>query len=91
MKKQSKIAPGMVNVTTTLPREIDAELKRLAKESGVTRNVYVRTILEDVAKKQVVLVPQGFKLQSLEGNKDVNQDRTHEPFNPNESSEETAQ
>lgn len=77
-KQQSKIAPGMVNMTTTIPRELDLELKRLAKESKMTRNAYIRTILEDVAKQKVVLISQGFR--ALAGGKVANPKRKYEPF-----------
>lgn len=72
-------------MTTTIPRELDLELKRLAKESKMTRNAYIRTILEDVAKQKVVLISQGFT--ALAGGKVAKQKRKYEPFISDDSGE----
>lgn len=66
MKKKSKIAPGTVNLTTTVPKELDRQLKELAEASGLSRTKYTCEILKRAAKKRIRLKPRGYEFEVIE-------------------------
>jgi len=51
MRKQTHISEGLVNLTVTVPAEFDALVKKHAALSGLSRNKYVLTLLEDALSR----------------------------------------
>lgn len=55
MAKTNPIGEGKINVSVTLTPEMDTELRRLARASGVSRNRYCREILTHAAAEGITI------------------------------------
>lgn len=52
------IPEGTINVPVNLPKELDTELRRLAKKSNVSRSAYCVAVLKEAAKAGAVVENQ---------------------------------
>ncbi len=53
MSKTNPIGTGKVNVSTTVPAWLDNEIKALAMQTGISRNKYIRALIEDAARHHI--------------------------------------
>jgi len=52
-KRTNNLGPGKVNMSTTVPKWLDDEIKELAERTGISRNKYVLALMEDAAKRHL--------------------------------------
>lgn len=58
MSKTNPIPPGTRNLTVNIPLVLADALRALAQQSGVSRNVYCRRVLESAAERKVIVTRQ---------------------------------
>ena len=69
MNKTNSIGPGKTQMSTTVPEWLDEEIKKLAAESGISRNKYVLAILEEAARRNIKIKTQTLTELTSDSNK----------------------